>query len=735
MIRSMLTFAMLAALAAQARLQAVALGGSFGYANLVQSRLRVTVGAQWLDVEEDAELGATRSASSAAGISVWQIAGEVRLPAHAAIVSCLLWNGDTLLMGKLRGQADAEHVFDSLVPPLPSDWPKDPLLIQQTGDSTYSIRLYPVRQGGTRHIRIRYLVPVERPDGNISVLPILSQVNGSKPSQWTFDLRGGHDVTLGIDGTVWPMSSPALRVYPFPQGDVLLRWDGSANPDGTRALRNRTEAGSWSGDFALYRGRLPDSVASRIERRSDLVVLWRWIKPHTFLLGQLDCDGCGTVTEDGARLVSQAGQILSLLKRLAERGNKVALMVDDDLGGGLKTFALGDSGSAEFARMASWLQGIDEAWLNAGLPTYGTAVETNPAALELSRNRASFVTDVRAAAAQFGSDTAKVQELLVVTAGPVPDASSFEEAVVLELPANIAVRASDLAVPDGGAVAGLGAWPGVSLGGFAAAHPGPKALVRVDGVEVPALRDRLAVTVSVQSDKGTLAKDAVLERGAQGEWETSFNVHSRTLAKTMTWQLWGDGASLLASWIDNPQWLETAGDSVVPRLWARSEAHLSTVFPNGRSLAPLFGFVDREYSLLAIPSDTLDQWHRTTYADSGVPYLRGQDIFAKIGYYDETGPSPVGIRTLRASRGSLTAHLLPGGRGALIAFGEQDPREILVRDLQGRTVARWGAAELAGRTSVNWDGRDLSGKASGHGVYLVTLVMAQGSRTATVALP
>ena len=733
MIRSMLTFAMLAALAAQAKLQAVALGGSFGYANLVQSRLRVTVGAQWLDVEEDAELGASRSASSAAGTSVWQVAGEVRLPVHAAIVSCLLWNGDTLLMGKLRGQADAEHVFDSLVPPLPSDWPKDPLLIQQTGDSTYSIRLYPVRQGGTRHIRIRYLVPVERPDGNVSVLPILSQVNGSKPSQWTFELRGGRDATLGIDGTVWPMSSPALRAYPFPQGDVLLRWDGNANPDGTRALRNRTGAGSWAGDFVLYRGRLPDSVVNRIERRSELVVLWRWIKPHTFLNGASNCSGCGTLSDDGTKLVNQAIALRSQLQRLVERGDRVSLVVDDDLGGGLRTFVLGDSASQGCKAMLAWLDGIGEDWLRTVIPTHGNAVETNPAALELSRNRESFGKDVQAAAAQFGTDTAALRELLVVTVGPVPDAASFETEAAVDLPARIAVRGSDLIVPFPGVPAGTGAWPGVSLEGLIKGHPGAGALARVGGVEVPALRDRMAVTISVQSDRAELAKDAVLERGADGTWSAEFNVHAKALAKAVTWKLWGDGAELLTAWIDRPLWLETVDDSALPRLWAHSGAHLSSVFPNDQSLGPYFGTVDRQYSLLAIPSDTLGPWYRTTYADSGVPYLRGQDIFAKTGYKDET--LPTGIRTLRASRGSLTARLLPGGRGALIAFGEQDPREILVRDLHGRTVARWGAAELAGRTSVNWDGRDLSGKASGRGVYLVTLVTAQGSRTATVALP
>jgi len=50
-------------------------------------------------------------------------------------------------------------------------------------------------------------------------------------------------------------------------------------------------------------------------------------------------------------------------------------------------------------------------------------------------------------------------------------------------------------------------------------------------------------------------------------------------------------------------------------------------------------------------------------------------------------------------------------------------------------VARWDAVELAGRMSMSWNGRDLTGRASGSGVYLITLATAQGSRTATVAIP
>jgi len=730
---------------ASAQLVAQSSDGYQGTANLVQSRLRATVGAQWIDVEEEAEIGAVESVNGwypNGDPSVWLVAGSVALPPQAVVTSCLLWNGDTLLMGKLRGQADAEHIYDSLVPARPVQWARDPLLVQQVGSNTYSIQLYPVASGGTRRFRLRYLLPVLNASGEVSIKPVLSQVNGSRPSLWTFELRGNQTVKLSMNGNLWPVTAPAQRVYDFPSGDVTLRWNSSSDPDGSRAVRNHTDSGSWAGDYVLYTGKLPDSIAKRLDIRSETMFLWHWIQPQTFI--RRLCDGCsGYLNDDGSTLVSQAQQISNYSSQLTSFGNKVGLVADEGLGDSVRTFPLGDSASASYVNLKSWLAGIGYDYLNARIPSGGIG---NPSAMDAGKSRERFRADIVKAGTFFSKDSGIVREILVVTVGPVPAGQDRLEIPAIALPEDVSVRSSDV-VPTSrytcteyncrlvDVPAGSGAWPGVDLVGFAKAHPGTGKLRKLDGTELPAVRTAAAATISIVSEKGLVARDVQLQRGPSGEWLTSFNVHGKSLERSLKWDIWDDSANSIASWATTPEWKTVTNDSVVPRLWARSQGHVSTVFPSAVSLAPYFGFVDQQYSLLATPSDTLGKSMQQVYADSGVPFLRGQDIFAAVGYGKEGGASGItGSRSV-AANGALRASLLSGTRKVVIRFDGLELSQLVIRDLRGRVVAQWSASELSHRSSVQWNGQDLSRQSVARGIYLVSARSAVGSHTVTVALP
>ena len=142
---------------ASATLFATSSEGYAGSVSLAYSKIKATVGAQWIDIEEDAEISTAPYGGTATG--PWLVDGTFNVPTGTVVVGCLLWNDDTLLMGKLRGKADATHKFDSLVPTQTPGYKYDPLLVEQVGDSTYHLKLYPVADGGTRRIRLRYLVP------------------------------------------------------------------------------------------------------------------------------------------------------------------------------------------------------------------------------------------------------------------------------------------------------------------------------------------------------------------------------------------------------------------------------------------------------------------------------------------------------------------------------------------------------------------------------------------------
>lgn len=197
---------------AHATLVSTSSDGYSGTVGQVFSKIKVTVGAQWLDIEEDAELSA-QPACDGCGAGPWLVEGTFGLPSNTVVTGCLLWNDDTLLMGKLRGKASAVHTFDSLVPVQPVGYRYDPLLVEQVGDSTYHLRLYPIADGGVRRIRLRYLVPVTAMSGEVPILPALFHaLSGTGPSGWTLDVRGtAPDLQVFHDGDWFPIAPPAHR--------------------------------------------------------------------------------------------------------------------------------------------------------------------------------------------------------------------------------------------------------------------------------------------------------------------------------------------------------------------------------------------------------------------------------------------------------------------------------------------------------------------------------------------
>ncbi len=74
----------------------------------------------------------------------------------------LVWYKDRILKGKLKTTAharkDYEEVVDrnSAIPPPP----RDPVLLEWIRNDNYDISIFPVEWGGTRKLRIRYLVPI-----------------------------------------------------------------------------------------------------------------------------------------------------------------------------------------------------------------------------------------------------------------------------------------------------------------------------------------------------------------------------------------------------------------------------------------------------------------------------------------------------------------------------------------------------------------------------------------------
>jgi len=696
--------------------------------NLIDSRVKATVGPQWIDIEEDAELQVPEE-NYAAGESVLA-EGTLVLPPHAAMTGCLLWNGDTLLMGKLRGHADAEHKFDSLVPARPVSYARDPLLLDMRNDSTYGFKLYPFTPGGSRRLRIRYLLPLTA-SREIEIKPLMARmVAGSLPAQFTLQVRGSRsDIKLATGDGVWPLSLPADRRMDLASGTgIKLRWGANGNPDGSITARAHVDSGAWQGDYVYFNAKVPDSILTKVGMRSETVVLWRWIKPHTFVSHY---DWGTDLSGDGDAAVDQARQLVAIGDQLTDRGDRFGLVADIDPDEALQVYPVADSGTKEYRSLRAFLSGIDRQYIVSRFGQGGrSSAGGDPKALELSRNRLRFRTDLQAAGSLYSKDSSLIRHLLVVTIGPVPDGGNLLEIPDdASLPKAVSVASSNLSTASytydydcycyRAATTKAASWPGVNLVELAAMRPGTGTLVSQGGVMLPKTRTVLAATLSMEAGSARIARDVAIRKGADGSWRASFNVHAKSLGRSIRWNFWdekGDTASRIEM---TPDWVSIAGDSVLPRLWARSEAPYSTVFATS-ALAPLFGVVDPRYSLLAMPSDSLGRERQAALKDSGVPFLASRQIFATTGY----GSEATGISV----RGGASAKRLKLGydasrRVVSIALEGLEARGVEIRDLRGRMVARF--ADVAGRKGLEWDLRDLSGAAVAKGMYVVSV------RTAT----
>ena len=709
-----------------------------GTVNLVSSVVRATVGNQWIDVEEDAELQAIPASGDAS--PAFQVTGNLILPPSALITGCMLWRGDTVLTGKLRAHFVAGQKYDSIVKTDSAKFSSDPLVLEKVGANLYSLRAYPFAPRGSRRLRIRYLVPVLSRNGNVPVLPIFAQSNGQKPSNWSLLLRGKFSpVTIVRDSQRTVVTAPSSQRLTFPTtGTVSLNWGSTPVSGAPRAIFDHVTGGTWAGDYVLYTGRVPDSLARKVSLRSETVILWRWIHPETFNGGT-----------DGALAIDQASRLGNLVDFIAGQGNKVGLVVDQGLDEVVKAYPLADSGSAGLRSIKTWLSGINQSYLDWRFPvSSATGAATSTAAnLDLSRNRTRFGTDVDSVGVLYSKDSGVIRHLLVVTVGPVPSGGELlEPAAVSGLSPDVSVSSSLFTGDEfrwdaaSGTYLSAGflpaSWPGVDLNELEATRSGGTNIALSNGVRIPRSRVSANGTLSIAGPSGDVPTLLNLVKGSDGAWLASISVHEKTLGKVLKWIVNDDAGNVLASWQTTPAWSELANDSIVPRLWANMDwrtSQMSGFDLPSISLATTFGFVDDRYSLLSVAGDTLRRAVAATYSDSGLPFLAASDIFPSTAFKNGPGQATGLINRLATSKLHMVLLWSAQSRSLRIEFGNEAPQFLEVMDVTGRVLHRWSAQDLAGKSEIDWSPGDRS--ALRGGLVLVRMVTPTGVRSMPLALP
>jgi len=724
-----------------ATLIAQTLDGWTGSANLIYSRMTIQVAAEWIDVEEEAEIQAIPGWSGDEG--PWIVQGTFSVPKGTAITGCMLWNGDTLLMGKLRGKVQANKIFDSLVPPVTTRWPVDPLLVEQVSDTVYNLKLYPFETNGSRRFRLRYLVPRQPGTTVVPVKPLMAgSVNGTTPDEFRLRLRGdATGLRLASSGGVWPLDLPFSDMVAISTNPQLL-WEKTSN----NAVRGNIESGAWAGDYVMFSGAVPDSIVRNTAIRSETVVLWNWIDPSSFFnaYGYYDSRYLSSL---GSEAISQAARIDLIAERAGSNGGKMGLVADLGQGDSPRTYPMADSTASTFKAMRKWLQGIDESYLASLVPALSSnssgGIVSNADAAKI---RQRFRVDVRKVASMYSADSGVIRHLVVVTAGISASFASLEEVDPSLLPQDVSVTSSRLVAngytyqydyargtytyvnnPPTAAT-----WPGIDLAGLVASRPGTDHLVDWNGIALPKIRSLSAARLSIGSGSSTIRRNALLSRGVDGKLRGTMNVHAPSLGKSMQWEVFDDSGKALSSWTETPSWSDVGKDSILPRLWAKSASPIAPAFED-KDLGPIFGVIDMYNSLLATPSDTVGAIRQAALRDSGVPFLTYAEIFPRQGYGLEgtSGNSEGSAIHEKASRNALHLSWLAGTRTLRIDLDGLEAQGIEIRDLRGRLVASFSAAQLAGLKFLEWH---VPARLS-HGVLLVSVRTATGMQSGRLMIP
>lgn len=132
-----------------------------GNSEVTVERIEISILPDHLDVEHELVIDARSSWSAPSHPNSLEILGNLTMVKGTVITGLLLWNGDKILKGKLQTKEMARRKYEEVVDRNVKDPPppRDPAILEKTGESSYALSIFPVSLNASRKIRIRYVIP------------------------------------------------------------------------------------------------------------------------------------------------------------------------------------------------------------------------------------------------------------------------------------------------------------------------------------------------------------------------------------------------------------------------------------------------------------------------------------------------------------------------------------------------------------------------------------------------
>jgi hypothetical protein len=268
--------------AGQITWQTTRAGSNGGSCQLESNKIKLTVSPFHVDVEEEAVI-ATRGSVNWGDPNTLEIVGEFTLTKGTAFRSLLLWNGQRILKAKLKERNAADSAYQQVVD---REIPRDPALVEMTGDNTYRFRIYPVGINGSRKIRVLYSVPyqVYNEGPQFRITTVFTAGADQTPTQIPVEIRNSAQ-TKGN----YILSYGSIRktvdfgaTYQIPFGNLVQvqsYWNGwyynqqtavqplILTPDTvttSMAYTTKVDSGRAAGNYATIFASRPDSITAAI---------------------------------------------------------------------------------------------------------------------------------------------------------------------------------------------------------------------------------------------------------------------------------------------------------------------------------------------------------------------------------------------------------------------------------------------------------------------------------------
>jgi hypothetical protein len=704
-------------------------GFNSGSCGLESSSLRVSVHPAYLDVEEDAEISALGTVDAINDGKSLELTGTFTMPPGAAIIGALLWEGDKVLQGKLLDRRTADSLYENLVDrnSTPPVRPRDPLILTLTDKDTYQFKIYPVSIGHSRRIRLRYqLPPVLGADGvEMHLRAALAPLFAGAGTQVSVTFQGSGDVDKAVLLTKQDlrtqMTLPRTRLMTVDELTPTGGWDpygGWILKPATRilpvdplrqvALKTSFADGQMAGHYLnLYAG-VTEDVLRGLGQSVEVVVLWKWQNTQGWARGT--SDGYIVYTDGIWQAQTQAGVILDMYNNMGRLGTKIGLLHDDS-GTQPHVFKAASRNEPAYASAVEYLLSVQGGYIEdfarkVRAPLTGKA--NVPAAVKASKNR--FLSDLRLVKTLYSPATGVIRHLVLVTAGE--DYASAETEMNAAFDSIFADQPMSVTPMNGHAVS----QSGLDFPKTAADH-------RINGTSSASpwttlpVPQKLNLNVVVRNAKNAYDFSIACERYLDYACgNLVFHGKSDSPWKdSLEWEALDDQGKPIGTAKTMPATFQKPNDTAVAVLWAGSGSAFSE--KKELPLGPVYGFVDRWASLLALEKDSAKG-----LGDSGVPRIANEKITNVIPNYDgsfQPDPNSTGL-AMAAKLGGLSdpaSWKLERERGGSLllripGLARGQSAEVELYDLAGKRAGYW--IKVSGEGLLALDGGALRS-----GVYLL----------------